>query len=182
MTKKDRPAWDPGAGKSTKVEGGTWKGHDDGNGASYTPDEAEDLLERPREQQMQQQQTKVTGPKQLEVPGTERKRIKPLDAAIAGIIEAKAIQKSEKERAEKYAASVQRLLEEHDIPVYRYIDDSGKPFTARKQSKDRIVVKEEKKGKAGKLDTWKKPGGGGGKKRLGADQTKKRRAPPAGAN
>lgn len=120
------------------------------------------------------------GPRQLEVPGTERKRIKPLDAAIAGIIEAKAIQKSEKERAEKLAASVQRLLEEHDIPVYRYVDDSGKPFTARKQSKDRIIVKEEKRPKAGKLDTWRGPRGGG-RKRLGADQTKKRRAAPAGA-
>lgn len=39
-------------------------------------------------------------------------------------------------------------------------------------------MKEEKKPKPGKLDTWrgpKKP------RRLGADQTKKRRAAPAGA-
>lgn len=116
----------------------------------------------------------VVGPKQAEIPGMGRVRIKELDFIGADLLAEDEIQKASRKRIKELGEESDRALKKYELESYLYVDGERK-FDMQRQLKTRIVMKERKKAKA--VDTWtgpKKPR----KQRIGADQAKGKKAQP----
>lgn len=116
-----------------------------------------------------QDRRKLSGPKQLEIPGAGHKRIPSLDDACSALLSAKAAEARAKEQRTKAAEEIQRLLRKKKLTSYLYVDGETKHRAVLEQ-KDRISIKLVEK--PGKEKPWKKP------PRLGADPRRARKPQP----